>query len=190
MGKQRLVVIGNGMAGARAVEEILARGGAEQFDITMFGDEPYGNYNRILLSNVLNGAQDAERDLPQPARLVRRERHPPARRACASIDDRPRCHARCVAGDGVVEPYDKLIIATGSRPFIPPIARPVRPQRATAARRLRLPHAGRLPRHRCRAAGQAKKAVGHRRRPARASRPRAACSPTAARCTSSTSRAT
>ena len=68
MGKQRLVVIGNGMAGARAVEEMLARGGAEQFDITMFGDEPYGNYNRILLSNVLSGAQDTERDLSQHAR--------------------------------------------------------------------------------------------------------------------------
>ena len=46
------------MAGVRAVEEILARGGAEQFDITVFGDEPYGNYNRILLSNVLAGSDD------------------------------------------------------------------------------------------------------------------------------------
>ena len=50
-----LVVIGNGMAGARVVEEILARGGGEQFRITMFGDEPYGNYNRIMLSHVLAG---------------------------------------------------------------------------------------------------------------------------------------
>jgi nitrite reductase (NADH) large subunit len=58
MRKQHLVVIGNGMAGARAVEEVLARDGADQFDITMFGDEPYGNYNRILLSNILSGAQD------------------------------------------------------------------------------------------------------------------------------------
>ena len=56
---QKLVVIGTGMAGARAVEEVLARGGAEQFSITMFGDEPYGNYNRILLSNILSGQQDA-----------------------------------------------------------------------------------------------------------------------------------
>ena len=55
-----LVVIGNGMAGARAVEEILARGGGEQFAITMFGDEPYGNYNRILLSHVLSGEEDDE----------------------------------------------------------------------------------------------------------------------------------
>ena len=58
MAKQKLVVIGNGMAGARAVEEVLARGGGDQFEITMFGDEPYGNYNRILLSNILSGVQD------------------------------------------------------------------------------------------------------------------------------------
>ena len=54
----RLVVIGNGMAGARTVEEILDRGGGGLFDITMFGAEPYGNYNRILLSNVLSGVDD------------------------------------------------------------------------------------------------------------------------------------
>ena len=58
--KQKLVVIGNGMAGARAAEEILARGGGDQFEITMFGDEPHGNYNRILLSNVLNGSYNEE----------------------------------------------------------------------------------------------------------------------------------
>ena len=59
MAKLRLVVVGNGMAGARAVEEVLARGGGDQFDIVMFGDEPYGNYNRILLSSILSGTQDA-----------------------------------------------------------------------------------------------------------------------------------
>ena len=48
------------MAGVRAVEEILCRGGAESFDITVFGDEPYGNYNRILLSNVLAGSDDTD----------------------------------------------------------------------------------------------------------------------------------
>ncbi len=55
---QKLIVVGNGMAGIRAVEEILARGGSDSFDITVFGDEPYGNYNRILLSNVLAGSDD------------------------------------------------------------------------------------------------------------------------------------
>ena len=58
--KQKLVVIGNGMAGVRAVEEILARGGADRFEITIFGEEPYGNYNRILLSDVLNGSHEPE----------------------------------------------------------------------------------------------------------------------------------
>ena len=61
MAKQHLVVIGNGMAGARAMEEVLALGGAEQFDITMFGDEPYGNYNRIMLSNILSGSRTRAR---------------------------------------------------------------------------------------------------------------------------------
>src|SRR5260221_13003158 len=55
---KKLVVIGNGMAGARVVEEILKRA-PDMFDIVMFGAEPYGNYNRILLSNVLNKSQDA-----------------------------------------------------------------------------------------------------------------------------------
>ena len=55
----RLIVIGNGMAGARVVEEILPRD-PDRFVITMFGSEPYGNYNRILLSNVLNGSQKME----------------------------------------------------------------------------------------------------------------------------------
>jgi hypothetical protein len=59
--KPRLVMIGNGMAGARAVEDILAVA-LDLFAITMFGDEPYGNYNRILLSNILNGIQD-EREI-------------------------------------------------------------------------------------------------------------------------------
>jgi nitrite reductase (NADH) large subunit len=119
MSKQRLVVIGNGMAGARAVEEILARGGRKIFDIAMFGDEPYGNYNRILLSNVMNGSQDPTEiflnSLPwyedNGIRL-----HAGVR--VARIDR----VAKCVNGaNGTVEPYDKLIIATGSRPFIPPI---------------------------------------------------------------------
>jgi nitrite reductase (NADH) large subunit len=51
-----LVVIGNGMAGARVVEESLRRD-ARRFTITMFGSEPYGNYNRTLLSNVLDGSR-------------------------------------------------------------------------------------------------------------------------------------
>ena len=117
---QKLVVVGNGMAGVRAIEEILLRGGGETFDITVFGDEPYGNYNRILLSNVLAGSDDADEiylngldwyndndiDLRAGVRVVRIDRF-----------------ARLVhADDGSVTRYDYLILATGSRSFFPPMA--------------------------------------------------------------------
>jgi len=107
---ERLVVIGNGMAGARTVEEILERGGPDRFAITVFGEEPYGNYNRILLSNVLSGTEDeagiflnslswyAENgiELRASVRVVRIDRF-----------------AKVVhADDGSVTSYDKLVIAT------------------------------------------------------------------------------
>jgi len=50
----KLVVIGNGMAGMRTLEEIL-KSAPNQYDITVFGSEPHGNYNRIMLSSVLSG---------------------------------------------------------------------------------------------------------------------------------------
>ena len=117
--KQKLVVIGNGMAGARAVEEILARGGADQFEITMFGDEPYGNYNRILLSEVLNGSHDAADIFLNP--LGWYADNGVKLHAGVRVEKIER-HARQVIGEnGLTEPYDQLIIATGSVPFIPPI---------------------------------------------------------------------
>jgi nitrite reductase (NADH) large subunit len=117
--KRKLVVIGNGMAGARTVEEILARGGADQFDITMFGDEPYGNYNRILLSDVLNGSHDESDIFLNP--LAWYEENGITLHAGVRVVKILR-HARCVMGQGgVVAEYDNLIIATGSLPFIPPI---------------------------------------------------------------------
>jgi len=117
--KRKLVVIGNGMAGARSVEEILARGGGEMFDIAMFGDEPFGNYKRIMLSAVLEGTTDAAAILINPLQWY--DEH--GIRLHASIRaDRIFRYARTVVGsDGSQEPYDKLIIATGSHPFIPPL---------------------------------------------------------------------
>ena len=117
--KQKLVVIGNGMAGVRAVEEILARGGAEQFDITIFGDEPYGNYNRILLSNVLNGSQEPHDIFLNP--LDWYQENEVTLHAGVRVTDINR-PGKFVSGDNGVEAiYDKLLIATGSRPFVPPI---------------------------------------------------------------------
>ncbi len=120
MAKQHLVVVGNGMAGARAVEEVLALGGAEQFDITMFGDEPYGNYNRILLSNILSGIQDATEIFINP--LAWYEENDITLHAGARVTDIDRASHMVLAANGVKAHYDKLLIATGSRAFIPPIA--------------------------------------------------------------------
>src|SRR5580700_1921056 len=117
MEKQRLVVIGNGMAGARTVEEILERRGGDQFEITMFGEEPAGNYNRILLSNVLNGSYKEDEIFLNPLSWYEEHniRFHMGKRASGLLR-----RARLVYGeDGQPEPYDKLIIATGSRAFIP-----------------------------------------------------------------------
>lgn len=117
--KSRLVVVGNGMAGMRAVEEVLARGGAEQFEITIFGDEPYGNYNRILLSNVLSGSQDPDEIYLNPKSWYVENKIKLHAGARVTHIDRA---ARLVRSDrGITAQYDKLLIATGSRAFIPPI---------------------------------------------------------------------
>src|SRR5262249_17382615 len=117
--KQKLVVVGNGMAGARTVEEILARGGRDRFDITMFGDEPYGNYNRILLSEVLNGSAHESDIFLNPLAWYKENHirlHAGVRATAAH-----RASREAAGNNGVAEPYDKLIIATGSLPYIPPM---------------------------------------------------------------------
>ena len=115
--KPKLVVIGNGMAGARLVEEVLALA-PDAFDVTVFGDEPYGNYNRILLSNVLNGTQDAKEVFLNPLEWYETNGvtlH--AGKRVTAIDRKKKV----VSADGVEEPYDVLVFATGSRPFVPPL---------------------------------------------------------------------
>ncbi len=118
--KKKLIVIGNGMAGARTVEEILTRGGADQFEITVFGEEPYGNYDRILLSNVLNGSQDPSEIFLNGLNWY--EEHGITLRPGVRVDVIARPHKAIHCDDGNWYPYDKLMIATGSRPSIPPIA--------------------------------------------------------------------
>ena len=122
--RRRLVVIGNGMAGARAVEEILQRGGGEQFCITMFGDEPYGNYNRIMLSHVLSGEEtDAGIFLNSLPWYVENDIVLHAGVRATRIDRFSKLVYARNTGDGAVSetPYDVLIIATGSRSFMPAI---------------------------------------------------------------------
>jgi nitrite reductase (NADH) large subunit len=117
--RQKLVIIGNGMAGARLAEDVIANDPQRHFDIVMFGDEPYGNYNRILLSNVLNGSQDAKEIFLNP--LSWYEENGVTLHAGKRVTALDR-EAKTVSADGIVESYDILVFATGSRPFVPPIA--------------------------------------------------------------------
>ena len=119
MAKQRLVVVGNGMAGVRAVEEVLARGGAEMFDITIFGAEDYGNYNRILLSNILSGMQDSSEIYINPVNWY--AENGITLHLGAPVAEIDRASRRVRSENGVTASYDVLLIATGSRALIPPI---------------------------------------------------------------------
>jgi nitrite reductase (NADH) large subunit len=116
--RRRLVVIGNGMAGARVVEEILSRGGVTQFSITIFGDERYGNYNRIMLSHVLSGEEPHDAIFLNSLEWYAENSITLHAGVRAQRIDR---FAKVVfSDDGQVTPYDELIIATGSRSFVPP----------------------------------------------------------------------
>ncbi|VXC63819.1 putative Ferredoxin--NAD(+) reductase [Arthrobacter sp. 9V] len=117
--KKRLVVIGNGMAGARAVEEILAKGGSIGLDITVFGDEPHGNYNRTRLGRVLSG-EDSEEDIFLNALSWFRENNITLH-AGVRVERVDKFSHHVFASDGRVVQYDQLIIATGSHPFLPPM---------------------------------------------------------------------
>ncbi len=116
--KQRLVVIGNGMAGVRTLEELLKQA-PDLYDITVFGAEPHPNYNRILLSPVLAGEQ-AFQDIVLNDLDWYREHGIDLKLDCPAVRiDRAR---RVVHGaDGSQAPYDKLLLATGSHPFVLPV---------------------------------------------------------------------
>ena len=116
--KERLVVIGNGMAGCRAVEEILERDPA-RYAITIFGAEPRVNYNRIMLSPVLAGEKSFDEIVINDAAwYTDNEITLISGDPVVQID---RSTQTVIAASGRAEPYDRLLIATGSDPFIIPI---------------------------------------------------------------------
>ena len=115
----KLVVIGNGMAGARTVEEILARGRRNLFDIAMIGDEPHGNYNRIMLSHVLSGeaSLDDNELMLNPMSWYSENGVTLYAGDRAVKLDRFAKTVTCESGRELS--YDTAIIATGSNTFFP-----------------------------------------------------------------------
>ena len=117
--KQKLVVIGNGMAGARLVEEMVALGGRDLYDITVIGEETCGNYNRILLSSVLSGSHGPDDIFINP--LDWYEENGIELHAGVRVIGVDRKGKMAYGSGGVLIPYDKLVIATGSSAFVPPM---------------------------------------------------------------------
>ena len=116
--KQKLVVIGNGMAGMRTVEALLKRA-PDLYDITVFGAEPYGNYNRILLSPVLAGEKTVDDIMLNTAQWYDDNNITLHKGETVTMIDRRTCEV--VTADGARVPYDRLLIATGSNPFMLPL---------------------------------------------------------------------
>jgi nitrite reductase (NADH) large subunit len=114
----KLVVVGNGMAGMRTLEELFTLAPGDH-DVTVFGAEPHPNYNRILLSPVLAGEQAFDDIVLNGLDWYREHRvtlH--AGKRVAAID---RIRRRVVADDGTAVEYDRLLLATGSDPIVLPI---------------------------------------------------------------------
>jgi nitrite reductase (NADH) large subunit len=116
--KPSLVVIGNGMAGMRTVEELLKLA-PDRYRITVFGAEPHGNYNRILLSPVLAGEKSVG-DIMLHTRAWYRE-HGITLHAGDPVLRIDRKRRLVLARSGLALPYDRLLLATGSKPFIVPV---------------------------------------------------------------------
>ncbi len=118
MRQKKLVVIGNGMAGVKALEELLKLA-PELYDVTVFGAEPHPNYNRILLSPVLAGEQSLDDIVLHPLHWY--EDHGIHLHLGKQVVGVDRQRRRVVANDGTEASYDRLLIATGSSPFILPV---------------------------------------------------------------------
>jgi nitrite reductase (NADH) large subunit len=116
--KQKLVVVGNGMAGIRALEELL-KIAPDLYDVTVFGAEPHPNYNRILLSPVLAGEQTIDEIILNPLSwYAERGITLHTGKKVARVD---RTRRIVIAEDGTEAAYDRLLLATGSNPFILPV---------------------------------------------------------------------
>src|SRR5215510_2347006 len=118
LAKQNLVVIGNGMAGIRTVETLRERA-PDLYEITVFGSEPYGNYNRILLSPVLAGEKTVDDIMLNTEQWYDDNGITLRKGETITMIDRRSCEV--VTADGAREPYDRLLIATGSNPIVLPL---------------------------------------------------------------------
>jgi nitrite reductase (NADH) large subunit len=117
LGFEHLVFAGNGMSGVACVEQLIKSG--QVFDITIFGDEPYPNYDRTLLGSVLAGERDVDSIILNDIEWY--QEHGIRTRIGIGVEEIDSLNRAVRSSDGDWTSYDKLILATGSAPEIPPI---------------------------------------------------------------------
>ena len=118
MWKKRLAIIGNGMGTCRLLDELTARGAHVLYEITVYGEEPGGAYNRIMLGRVLGGERPDEIVTKTPAWYDRHAIRLLARTRVTRLDTlRKTVHTE----DGLERRYDLAVFATGSEPVVPPL---------------------------------------------------------------------
>ncbi|HHP5492656.1 TPA: nitrite reductase large subunit NirB [Aeromonas veronii] len=118
MNKQRLVVVGNGMVGHHFVEQLVAAGGLAQFELTVLGAEPDPAYDRVHLSEVFGGRAPEALMLADPGWY---RDQGVSLRLGARVEAIDRQAGQVLLGNGEAVGYDRLVLATGSVPFVPPI---------------------------------------------------------------------
>lgn len=115
----RVVVVGNGMAGSRLVQELRARDPQRRLHITVFAGEPHSSYNRVLLSELLAGRASVEDIYLTPNGWY--DDNDVVLHGGVEVTAVDRSARRVTAADGTTTAYDTLVLATGSRPWIPPV---------------------------------------------------------------------
>lgn len=116
--KQKLILVGNGMAALRFLEQLIERG-PDRYAVTVFGAEPCAGYNRVLLSALLAGERGRADLITHPDDWY--AGHAIDYRKGATIAALDCAQKRVRDQDGRQYAYDKLVIATGSNPFVPPL---------------------------------------------------------------------
>jgi len=116
--KRRLAIVGNGMAACRLLDELQSRGGFDRYDITVFGDERGGAYNRVLLSKVLAGDEPDAIVTKPPAWFTERGIRLHDGVAVKRLDTEAKL---IETADGATQRYDVAVLATGSQPRVPPL---------------------------------------------------------------------
>src|SRR5262245_59548332 len=113
-----LVVVGHGMVGQRLLASLAEAGLTRKFEIVIFGEEPRLAYDRVALSSLFDGRSAADLSLVPPGFF---ESSGIRARTGESVTDIDRANKTLTSSSGATLAYDKLVLATGSRPFVPPL---------------------------------------------------------------------